>query len=304
MEYSKQTVTAILDLKSNGLSSRDIAKELGISKSGVNNVINRNLKAKGPRVLLFDLETSAALVYCFGRHKQFINQDAVKIEGGKLLVSGYKFLGDEKVTVLYNKQAIKRGEDYELCVKMLQLFSQADVVVAHNAKGFDLKMLETRCLANGLSALPSVKVIDTLELAKRKFRFPSNKLDSLGAYLGLGRKVSHSGIDLWVRVQEGDEKALSEMIEYCEGDVELLEAVFLELQTRGFISLNYGLYYDDDQVRCNSCGSAHVVKTGRKVTTPSGIFNEYRCMQCGSTSRDKENQASKTKRKNLLVNTN
>lgn len=304
MEYSKQTVTAILDLKSNGLSSRDIAKELGISKSGVNNVINRSLKAKGPRILFIDLETSAALVYCFGRHKQFINQDAVKIEGGKLLVSGYKFLGDEKVTVLYNKQAIKRGEDYELCVKMLQLFSQADVVVAHNAKGFDIKMLETRLIANGLSALPSVKVIDTLELAKRKFRFPSNKLDSLGAYLGLGRKVSHSGIDLWVRVQEGDEKALSEMIKYCEGDVELLESIFLELQTRGFIGLNYGLYYADDKVRCNSCGSSHVVKTGRKVTTPSGIYNEYRCMHCGTVTRDKQNQASKQKRASLLVNTN
>ena len=305
MKYTQQQVEQILELSQNGYSSRKISELTGFSKSGINYAIQR-IKApdatQAPKILMFDLETSAALVYCFGRHKQYINQDAVYKEGGKILVAGYRWLGEKKSRVIYDKQEIKAGEDYVLCSMLWDLFNQASVVVAHNAKGFDVKMLAARCLANGLPPLPTVQIIDTLEIAKRKFRLPSNKLDSLGAYLGLGRKVSHSGIDLWVKVQQGDDKALGEMVEYCEGDVDLLVDIFLALRSWGLVSgFNAALHYSDDKPRCRSCGSTELEITGRKVMTPTGVYNEIRCKDCDMVQRDKQNQSTKTKRSNLLA---
>lgn len=301
MRYSFETQNKILTLSQQGRVSRDIASTLGISKSGVNNFLNKFTSKDGPKILFFDLETSAALVYCFGRHKQFINQDAVHTEGGKILVAGYRWLYEKQTIVLSNRLSILAGSDKELCQLLWKLFSEADVVVAHNAKNFDVKMLEVRCLANGLPPLPTVQVIDTLEIAKRKFRFPSNKLDSLAAYLGIGRKVTHSGIDLWVRVQNGDSKALDEMVTYCEGDVDLLVEVFLALRNRGYVSgFNAALYYTDETHRCRACGSSKLSYTGRKVMTPSGIYNEASCDDCGTVQRDKQNQATKVKRTKLL----
>ena len=307
MKHTPEITQKIIDLKKVGFKSRYIGKALGVSKSSVNYVFNRYMKTQvqtqdGPKVLFFDLETSAALVYCFGRHKQFINQDAVKIEGGKLLCSGYRWMQEKKSTVIYNKAEVKAHSDYAVCLAMWDLFHQADIVVAHNLKGFDFKMLEVRCLANGLPPLPTVQLIDTLDIARKKFRFPSNKLDSLAAYLGIGRKVSHSGISLWVNVQEGDEKALSDMIEYCEGDVDLLYDVFMELRGRGLVSgVNFANYYEDNTPRCKSCGSDKLSYTGRTVTTPTGAFSEVQCGECGSLQRTKTNKLSKEKRASLMA---
>jgi uncharacterized protein YprB with RNaseH-like and TPR domain len=312
LKYNFDTEQKIIQLKKSGMASRAIAEELGVSKSGVNDAYLRLIdevqekepkrSTGGAKVLFFDVETSAAQVFCFGRHKQFINQDAVKIEGGKLLCSGYRWEGEEQAHVLFNYEEVKAGEDYSVCKAMWELFSQADAVVAHNLKNFDLKMLEARCLANGLPSLPTVKLIDTLEIAKNKFRFPSNKLDSLASYFGLGRKVSHSGISLWVQVQEGSRKALDEMVEYCEQDVNLLHDLFQVLRSRGLVNgYNAALYYDDDVTRCKACGSDHLELTGRAVTTGLSSFEEIKCNSCGTLQRTRKNTLSKEKRSKLLA---
>lgn len=305
MKYSFQQQEKILELQKQGYSGRQIAGILGLSKSGVNDFLGRYkqryIHGNGPRILFLDLETSAALAYVFSRHKVFINQDAIHTEGGKILVAGYRFLGEDKTKVLYNKSEIRQGEDYLICAQLWEIFNNADVVIGHNARQFDVKMLEVRCLANGLPPLPAVQVIDTLEIAKKKFRFPSNKLDSLAAYLGIGRKISTGGIELWVKVQQGDEKALADMVEYCEGDVDLLVEVFLALRGRGLVSgFNAALYYNDDLTRCRACGHTELEYTGRKVLTPSGVYNELRCLECETVQRDKQNQTTKLKRSKLL----
>jgi len=309
--YSPETKSDILFLHKQGLSSRRIADDLGVSKSGVNDFLaslgispkkSNSKQQQGPKVLFIDLETSAALAYCFGRHKVFLQQDNIKTEGGKLLCAGYRWEGQSRSTVLKDYSEVKQQEDYLLCQLMHNLYSKADVVVGHNILGFDHKMLEVRCLANGLPPLPAVKLIDTLQIAKQKFRFPSNKLDALAAYLGIGRKVSHSGIDLWIKTQEGSKEALDDMVEYCKQDVDLLYDVFMHLRGRGLVSgINYANYYNDTVTRCKSCGSKHLIPTGRLVTTPTGRYNELQCQDCEALQRDKKNQLSKEKRSSLTA---
>jgi DNA polymerase elongation subunit (family B) len=311
--YSKEIQDEIIELRFQGYSSRNIAEILGISKSGVNDFISglltrntlkttKEMPKDGPRILLLDIETSAALVYAFGRHKQYISQSAVKSEGGKVLMVGYQWLHEGETHIIVDKEEVRRGEDYDMVKAAIELVSQADAVVAHNGRNFDMKMLEARALANDLPTFPTVHILDTLEIAKKKFRLPSNKLDSLGAYLEVGRKVQHSGIDLWVRVQEGDETALLEMYDYCKQDVNLLRLVYLALRSRGLVSgFNAANYYSDNTPRCKTCGSTEIEETGRRVTTPTGIYKEIKCNDCGALHRSSTNLTTKEKRKSLLA---
>ena len=145
MKYSQHQQDNIWQLHCRGHSSRQIAKITGHSKSGINNFLIKRLRKttskQGAKILFIDLETSAALVYAFGRHKQYINQDAVHTEGGKILVAGYRRLHEPHTRVLYNKSEIRAGEDYLLCAQLWDLFNEADVVVAHNCVTLDTPIL-------------------------------------------------------------------------------------------------------------------------------------------------------------------
>ena len=217
-------------------------------------------------------------------------------------MASYRWLHEDTTNILIDKEDIRAGTDRRVTGYLWELFHQADAVVAHNGRNFDVKMLEAACLRNDLPPLPTVHILDTLEIAKKKFRLPSNKLDSLAAFLNIGRKVTHSGIDLWAKVQQGDEKAIEEMVEYCLHDTDLLLEVFLYLRSRGLVSgFNAANYYNDNKMRCKTCGNTELKHTGRTVTTPTGKFKELRCNVCDSVQRDKNNINTKEKRKSLTA---
>lgn len=311
MAYDQSVIQQIIQLSRQGYSSREIAEELKIgSKSTVNNILNKfkdvpEETTDGPKILVFDLETSAAVSYAFGRHKVFLNSSNVVREGGRILTAAWSWLGSGVVESFSDIEQIKNNEDSNAVALLWELFNQADAVIAHNGLAFDVKMLKTRAVANGFSDLPSVKVIDTLQMARKNFRFPSNRLDELGAYLNLGRKNDTGGIELWIKVQQGDEQALKDMIAYNKQDVILLEKVYMKL--RGFghkgTTFNAALYYDDGEEHCAVCGSSDVELTGRKAHTAVSVFEEVRCNSCGSVHRKRKAINSKEQRVNISVTT-
>lgn len=310
MKYTEQTINEIIKLSNFGFSSRDIAGQLSISKSGVNNVLQRQpvgyieeeSSPQQVKIALIDIETAPSVAAVFGRWKQNIGQANVIEEGGWLLTASYKWLGSDETHVIAFPQDILNKSDFKLCKALQDVYNQADAVIAHNAP-FDHKMIQTRCLINGLPTLKSVKVIDTLAMAKKNFRFNSNKLDSLGEILGFGGKVSHDGMMMWLDVMFGDLDALDRMKEYNARDVDLLEQVYLKLRGLGHQGtlFNAGLHYDDTVPHCNVCGSDHVEKTGNSVYTALSEFSEYECLDCGNKMRDREAKNSKEQRKNLLT---
>lgn len=314
MKLYQSQVQEIIQGHELGFSSRQIAEMIGISKSSVNNYIAKlagktesntessPVKKDGPRILLYDLETAPALAYTFGRWKQNIGQDNIIQEGGWIICGGFKWLGEDNVEVIYDKSDIRNRGDFTVTHRLWKLFQQADAVVAHNNQSFDFKMLQARCLVNDLPPLPAVKVIDTLQMAKKNFRLPSNRLDSVAELLGFGRKVQTGGISLWIDTLNGNEEALSKMLEYCGHDVELLEDVYRALQPFGLASnFNAAHYYKDGQQRCPSCGSSAVSPTGRMAYTDVSSFEEMRCSACGGIHRKRQPLNSKEKRKSLLT---
>lgn len=302
MKYSQATQSTILELSKQGFSGRQIAHKLGLSKSGVNKFLKSKQK-DGPKILILDVETAATLAYCFGRWDINLSQDNISKEGGWILCFSYRWLGSDKVQSRYlTRSEVKNMDDSRIVLHLFDLFEQADFVVAHNGKSFDHKVIQTRVLANDLPPLPTVKIIDTKLIAKKYLRLPSNKLDSIGEYFGLGRKLDTSGIKLWIDVQSGDTEAMKNMVEYCEQDVNLLYDVFLKVAQLGLATdINLGLYFDDTDPHCVSCGSTDIEATGRTVKTSVSEFNEFRCNDCGSVMRDRKSITTKEKRKNLLA---
>ena len=318
MKYTQETKDAIVKLSNQGWSSREIAGYLNISKSGVNGYLQGlsegfiqavfpdvkigPKEVTKPKILVFDIETACTVAGVFGRFKQNIGQANVIQEGGWLLTVAYKWLGEHETHVLAFENEILAASDLSLCEELHKLYAQADAVIAHNAP-FDHKMLQTRCLINGLAPLPTVKVIDTLQMARKNFRFNSNRLDSLGELLGLGGKEKHEGMKMWLDVQQGDLDALDRMKSYNARDVDLLEEVYYKLRSLGHQAtlFNAGLYFDDGKHHCNVCGSDHVAKTGNPVYTALSEFEEYECLDCGAKMRGRDAKNTKAQRSKLLT---
>lgn len=329
MKHSQETIDKVIALKDEGLSSRAIAAILGIGKSTVNDIWNRKnsnstentdwvwnvpelkyepesvafvkVKQKGPRILFFDLESTPSIVATFGRWKQNIGTESVLREGGFLLSACWKYLGDDEVTkVVLSADEATKGDDVRIVCALYEAFEEADIVVAHNAARFDVPLFKTRLISHGMPPPKTVKVVDTLQIAKT-LKFNSNKLDSLGNYLDVGRKLETTGMSLWLRCMDGDVEALKTMVDYNEQDVRLLERVYMRLRAFDTRPANAGHYHDDNLCRCPVCGSPDVEATGNSVFTPVSEFTEVVCNDCGHRSRTRLTMNSKEKRENLLI---
>lgn len=303
----QELLESIITLKEEGLGSRKIAKKLGIGKSTVNNYFKEYLQGKGevdkkPKVLLIDLETMPSITATFGRFKQNISQDAVLREGGWIVSYAYKWLGDKNVEGnLLTPEEAMNADDSGLCMEIWELLEQADVVVAHNLLNFDLPVIKTRMIINGLPPIRKLKTVDTLVLAK-EFRFNSNKLDSLCRQLDIGEKLKNSGMQMWVSCMNGEQSALDEMFEYNLKDVAILEELYLHIRPYSNRHSNLSIYYQGDKIRCNICGSEHIKPTGNLVTTNVNIFEEYQCEDCHARFKSRKSILNKEQRSNILSN--
>ena len=306
MKLSEDTINEIIRLKDKGYSSRDIAKQLQIGKTSVNDYyakyvaqIKQGSDPKQPKILFFDLEILPSIVATFGRFKQNIGHDNVITEGGTIVSVAWKFLGDSKVSseAMYPSE-IKEGNDYRITKLLHDLFEESDVVVAHNAP-FDMSCFRARLAIHQIPMHRKVKVIDTLKIAKAS-RFNSRKLDSLCDYFDIGRKMQHSGIHLWISCMNGNQEAIDTMREYNEQDIVLLEALWQKLKGYQNNPVNLGILYDDNETRCPCCGSTNLTPTGNKVSTQVSVFDEYLCNECGYRSRNRKRLLPSEKRTNLL----
>ena len=167
------------------------------------------------KVLLFDIETAPMVTYNWALHQEIHSTKFVE-EDWYVLCWCAKWLGDRKVicSSLPDDSEYKPG--YKNDLKMMQelwaLMDEADVVIAHNAKAFDIKKVNARFLYHGMTPPSPYKVVDTLLVARRYFKFISNKLDDLGEKLNLGRKTPTGGFDLWLGCLDGCKKSWKNMV--------------------------------------------------------------------------------------------
>lgn len=230
------------------------------------------------RRLFFDIETSPNIGFFWtAGFKLNISTDSI-IKERAIICICYKWEGEKETYALTwdAKQCDK---------KMLQAFikvaNEADEIVGHNGDKFDLAWVRTRCLFHKIDMFPTYVTIDTLKIARSKFKFNSNKLNYIAKYLGIGQKIK-TEYDLWKDITFNKDKvAMEKMVKYCKMDVVLLEKVYNELRLHIPVKTHYGVIFGEDRGSCPECGSDDLIRKDRRILASGIIKLVLKCNTCG-----------------------
>lgn len=256
---------------------------------------------KGPKVLLFDIETAPMLGYVWGMWDQNVGLDMVHSDWNVLSWAA-KWLDDPPNKIMYADQRKAKlvSDDKGILEKIWKLLNEADIVITQNGKSFDCKKLNARFIIHKMKPPSSYKHIDTLEIAKKHFAFTSNKLAYMTDKLNTKyKKLKHSkfpGFEMWEQCLKGNLAAWKEMEKYNKYDVLALEETYKKLMPWDN-TIDFSLYSDEVHTVCH-CGSTEFHKYGFAFTS-GGKFQRYQCKSCGSESRSKINLFSKEKKASL-----
>lgn len=240
-----------------------------------------------PRILFFDLETSPILGYAYSLY----DANLIHVERDSHLLSfAYKWSDENKIhshsLPEYKTYKKDKYDDTELLKDLHALMERADILVAHNADRFDVRVANMRFIQKGLDPLPLIPTIDTLKLARSRFRFTSNKLTDLAKYAGLGEKL-HVDKDVWIGCINGDMKFWNKMVKYNEHDVFLLEGIYHWFEKWSKTKLNMNIF-NDTFWNCSKCGSSKIEKRGFSITVV-GKYQRYQCRDCKAWSQGTHN---------------
>ena len=231
------------------------------------------------RVLIYDIETSYNILKAF----QLLNKNMIPFGGiiqeRNILTAAWKWKGGKVQSI-----AVKSSDptdDKRIVETLYELFSQADEIVAHYGDKFDARYIRTRGLFHGLPPYPPVKQIDTYKIAKSRFLLNSNKLDYIGKFLGIGRKIK-TDPGLWDACMDGKASAIRDMRRYNEQDVDLLDLVHDRLAQ--YAATTYVLMKDK---QCHYCGGFLLQSRGR-VRNRNQWFRRFQCQTCGKWGRMKD----------------
>lgn len=241
-----------------------------------------------PKILILDIETSFMEL----KHRTFslygneaISHKAIQQDWWIHCV-GYKWLGTRGSKVLsthQNKKLFKSDHTYDglVIIKFYDILKEADLVIGHNLDKFDLKKLNTRFIYHGLDPIIMPPSVDTLKMARKYFKFSSNRLDYLAEFLiGDCKMKTESG--LWERAFQGDYKATKKMAEYCKQDINITEQVYLKLRpymhNHPHMAKIMG-YNTRKNAMCPACGSKDNKRDGKQKLKP-GIYQYHKCLSC------------------------
>jgi len=244
-----------------------------------------------PKILLVDIETAPTLAYVWGLFDQNVGIDQIK-QDSYVLCWCAKWFGKRGTMFdsIQNYPLFKKepANDINIAKSAHKLLSEADIIVAHNGDGFDIKWLNYIFIKHNLPPIQPTKSVDTLKVARANFLFTSNKLDFISQRLGVGAKVKHEGFGLWTKCMAGCKKAWQRMERYNRRDVLILERVYERV--RPFMKSHPLLRPIKERANGKECPLCHKPRLQKRGfnTTSIGRFIRYQCMACGKWSNEKK----------------
>lgn len=231
----------------------------------------------GPKVLTIDIETSPNLAHVWKLWDNNVSLSQL-IDTGQILSFAAKWHGNKKVEFYSDFHDGHKP----MIVAAHQLLDEADVLVHYNGTTFDVPHLKREFLLEGLKPPAPFKQVDLLRVVKSNFRFVSNKLDHVSQQLGLGKKVGHTGHELWVKCLNADPKAWDTMRKYNKHDVVLTEKLYDRLVPWIANHPHVGLFSGLEC--CQRCGGQKLQRRG-VAHTALGTYQRLQCTDCGGWSR-------------------
>lgn len=243
-------------------------------------------KASNPvKILYFDIETTLAKSYHWGQWQQNLSVKQ-QIQESHMLSHAWAWGDGEVYSSVLTPEEVLNQDDERIVYEIWSLLDNADVVVAHNGKRFDVKKVNGYFLKYGLPKPSSYKVIDTLEIAKKHFNLPFKSLEYLAKFLNVELKQDSGGIQTWIDCDRGDPEALATMEFYNRGDVVTLREIHNKLKGWDNNGVNIALYNDNHDALCTHCGSDDIsVITDKFAYTPQRKYQLFRCNSCQAPLR-------------------
>lgn len=231
--------------------------------------------ASGPKIFVYDVETSPNIGYFWAAKTRFISHDFV-IKPWHLMSFAGKWLGEKEV--IYESMEHDR-DDKRITKRLHSCIDDADFAIAHNGLKFDQKKANSRFWHYKMKPPAPTKMIDTKDMAFRIFGETHNSLQALSErhnekYV----KYDHErfpGISLWIECLNGNPAAWAEMKKYNVFDVLALEELYQGMAP--WMPLDFFIY--QDTVHCK-CGSENYQKRGT-VSTRQRKYQRYQCQDCG-----------------------
>lgn len=213
-----------------------------------------------------------------------------KAELQSILTFGYKLYGEKKAHTInawdFPKSWKKdRNDDSAVVAAAYEILKDADEIVTHNGKMFDVKVLNTRLASYGMPPIYPTHHVDT-KISAKKLSLYSNSLANVAKFFGVEDKMHFNDKwSLWSRIAFGEstKKDLKLMSDYCKQDVDTLEAVYEKLMPyHGNNAVNKNFFADRV---CPTCGSHKLYKHGVRRTRTKE-YNRLLCADCGSVSKE------------------
>ena len=318
--HSQRSACRILGLKRSTLQDyikrkqKEIVFDVDVEKYNFPDMVNNHYVtkekplSKKPRICYLDIEKSFNISGHYGQWSQNLNQ-AAKFRESHILSYCYAFNDDEEIkgSVLDAEElqqdflnCLAEGKvhttvDELLVLELWALFSNSDVIVAYNGRGFDVKEIQARFLQYGLPPTPPVKVIDPLLIVKDKFRLPFKSLKYVAEFLGVTQKIENDGNKLWKKATMGNADALHELLEYNKGDITTMREVYKKIQGWGNTGVNLALYSESQSSLCPLCSSDDIKPlAGKFAYTSQRKYSVYRCNSCQAVLRSNRKEVGGT----------
>jgi DNA polymerase elongation subunit (family B) len=172
-------------------------------------------------ILYIDIEVSKSLYFNYGAkvYSNYLNVSDLYREK-YIICWAASYVGSKTVwSECVTPKEARKWKDARILPRLRELMDSADIIAGHNVDAFDIKHINAQLLLSGLEPVIGKKTLDTLKIARQRFKFESNKLDYISQKLGLRPKDNITNDDWLDIVKTGSEKTLAKVLKYNKGDV-------------------------------------------------------------------------------------
>lgn len=235
------------------------------------------------KTIIWDVETSTMDIAL----RTYQLKNYIKYFDPKMITRDWSMLGaawgdlDHKKVEVISVSPQNPLDDRHVIETLHGVLSEADVLIGHNSDAFDIKKFNTRAIFYDLPPICPKIQIDTLKMARKYFKFSSNRLSYICDFLGIEAKDESPD---WEKILAGDPKELRYMRRYNKKDVVCTRELYKKLRAWHHTHPNV-----QDPVRdiaggvvrvCRKCGEPSVIKKGFKLLTGGRKRQQLQCSSC------------------------